>query len=211
MICNLGLVMAQSGQRTLLISSDLRRPEMDRVFGLEHEAGLSEVLQGTLPFDRAVRGLSDFILGKFGFDETVKNPYLANLFVMTSGHHLPESPTEVIGSRAMEELVRTARAQFDVVLFDLPPLLPVADGLMLAPKVDGVVLVYQVGRISRAALLRAKTQLDSVGAKLQGVVLNHVRPEVKSDPQYYYYYAYQKRYASEKAARAASERQETSR
>ena len=196
LICNLGLVMAQSGSRTLLMSSDLRRPELDRVFGLEREGGLAEILQGTLTFDRALRGLSDFILGKFGFDETVKHPYLANLSVITSGHRLPESPAELIGSKAMQDLLVMARAQFDVVLLDLPPILPVADSLVLAPLVDGVILVYQVGRISRGALLRAKTQLESVGAKLLGVVLNHVKPEVKSDPQYYYQ-AYKKRYAAE--------------
>ena len=199
MISNLGLIMAQSGSRTLLISSDLRRPELDRVFGLEREAGLAEVLQGTLTFDRALRGLSDFILGKFGFDETVKHPYLANLSVITSGHRLPESPAELIGSKAMQDLLAMARAQFDVVLLDLPPILPVADSLVIAPLVDGVVLVYQVGRISRGALLRAKTQLQSVGAKLLGVVLNHVKPEVKSEPQYYYQ-AYKKRYAAEQKA-----------
>lgn len=204
MICNLGLVLAQSGMRTLLISSDLRRPELDRIFGMEREAGLSEVIQGTLPFDRAVRGLSDFILGKFGFDETVKHPYLANLFVMTSGHHLQNSPSEVIGSKAMRDLLAAARAQFDVVLLDLPPLLPVADGLVLAPQVDGVMMIYQVGRISRGALLRAKTQLASVGATMVGVVLNHVRPEVRSEPQDYAYYAYQKRYAQRQAAGAGS-------
>ncbi len=201
MISNLGVVLAQSGSKTLILSTDLRRPELDRVFGLEGETGLSEVVQGTVTFERALRGLSDFILGRFGFDETVKHPYLANLFVMGSGHRLPNSPPELLGSKAMQETIATARSQFDVVLLDLPPILPVADSLVLAPQVDGIVMVYQVGRISRGALLRAKMQLDAVGGKLVGVVLNHVRPEVKTEPQYYYY-AYQRRYASEKASEA---------
>lgn len=199
MISNLGIVLAQSGVRTLLISSDLRRPELDRVFGLEREEGLSEVLQGSLTFERSLRGLSDFILGKFGFDETVKHPYLANLSLITSGHRLPENPAELIGSRAMQDLLAKARSQFDAVILDLPPILPVADSLVLAPQVDGVVLVYQVGRISRGALLRAKNQLESVGAAFFGVVLNHVKPEVKSEP-HYYYQAYKKRYAKEQKA-----------
>jgi tyrosine-protein kinase Etk/Wzc len=199
LVSNLALVTAQSGSRTLIISADLRRPEMDHVFGLEREAGVADVLQGTIPFDRAVRGLSDFILGKFGFDETVKHPYLANLFVMTAGHRLPNSPAELLGSKAMNELLATARQQFDVVLLDMPPILPVADSLVLASQVDGVLLVYQVGRISRGALLRAKMQLDSVGARLIGIVLNHVRPEVKTEPQYYYY-EYRRRYAEKGAA-----------
>lgn len=196
MISNLGVVLAQSGLRTLLVSADLRRPELDRVFGLEREEGLSEMLQGSITFERAARGLSDFILGKFGFDETVKHPYLANLSVITSGHRLPDNPAELIGSKAMQDFLARAKSQFDAVLLDLPPILPVADSLVLAPLVDGVVLVYQVGRISRAALLRAKNQLSSVGATFFGVILNHVKPEVKSEPQYYYQ-AYKKRYARE--------------
>lgn len=203
LLSNLGVVMAQSGSKTLILSTDLRRPELDHIFGLEGETGLSEVVQGTVSFDHALRWLSDFILGRFGFDETVKHPYLANLFVMGSGHHLPNSPPELLGSKAMQDILTQGRSQFDVVLLDLPPILPVADSLVLAPQVDGIVLVYQVGRISRGALLRAKMQLDAAGGKLIGVVLNHVRPEVKTESQYYYY-AYQRRYASEKASAAST-------
>ncbi len=189
---NLAVVAAQSGARTVLVAADLRRPQLAHIFGLPHNEGLTEVLLGTLPLDRVLRGLSDFILGKFGFDETVKHPYLANLFILTSGR-LPENPAELIGSKAMQALLMTLRQKFDVVIIDSPPLLPVTDSLLLAPKVDGVALVYQVGRISRAALLRAKIQLESVGTKILGVVLNHVQPEVQTDP-HYYYYAYRKRY-----------------
>jgi capsular exopolysaccharide synthesis family protein len=108
------------------------------------------------------------------------------LFIVTAGQ-LPENPVELIGSKTMRDLLKTLRSQFDVVLVDAPPLLPVADSLLIAPYVDGVVLVYEVGRISRAVLLRAKAQLESVGAKLLGVVLNHVRPEVQTQPRDYYY------------------------
>lgn len=193
-LSNLGIVVAQGGARTMLVASDLRRPEVDRAFGLSRDdPGLAEVLRGALPLSRVIRGLSDFILGKFGYDEAVKNPYLSNLFIINTGQ-LPENPVELIGSKLMQELLKTLRADFDVVLVDAPPLLPVADSLLLAPHVDGVVLVYEVGRISRAVLLRAKAQLESVGAKLIGVVLNHVRPEVQTQPRDYYYY--RQKYAS---------------
>ncbi len=191
-VTNLGLVTAQGGARTVLISGDLRKPQLSKSFGLQREAGLTEILRGDLTIERGIRGLSDFILGKFGYDEAVKHPYLANLFVVPSGR-IPENPVEVVGSKAMEGLLNTLKAQFDVVLVDAPPLLPVADSLLLAPHVDGVVMVYEVGRISRAALLRAKVQLESVSVKLLGVVLNHVRPELQTQPGYYYYrerYAY---------------------
>ncbi len=198
-LSNMGIVIAQGGAKTMLVASDLRRPELDRTFGLSREEnGLAELLRGAVPQERAIRGLSDFILGKFGYEEAVKNPYLSNLFIISTGQ-LPENPVELIGSKAMQDLLQTLRSQFDVILVDAPPLLPVADSLLLAPHVDGVVLVYEVGRISRAVLLRAKTQLESVGAKLLGVVLNHVRPEVQTQPRDYYYYRQRYAYAKKPA------------
>ena len=201
-ICNLGVVIAQGGSRILLVSGDLRKPRLTKSFGLSKEAGLTETLRGELPFERTIRGLSDFILGKFGYDEVVKNPYLANLFIVPAGT-LPDNPVELIGSQNTRELLQQLRAKFDVVLVDGPPLLPVADSLLLAPHVDGVVLIYEAGRTSRAAVLRAKALLDSVGAKLIGVVLNHVRPEVQTYP-YYYYYRQRYAYHSEKEAKSTS-------
>jgi Mrp family chromosome partitioning ATPase/uncharacterized protein involved in exopolysaccharide biosynthesis len=200
-LSNLGIVIAQGGAKTMLVASDLRRPEVDRAFGLSREEdGLAELLRGAVPLERAIRGLSDFILGKFGYEEAVKNPYLSNLFIISTGK-LPENPVELIGSKVMQDLLHTLRSQFDVILVDAPPLLSVADSLLLAPYVDGVVLVYEVGRISRAMLLRAKTQLESAGAKVFGVVLNHVRPEVQTQPRDYYYY--RQRYASHEGSEAA--------
>jgi hypothetical protein len=76
-LSNLGIVIAQGGVRTMLVASDLRRPEVDRAFGLSRDdPGLAEVLRGATPLERVIKGLSDFILGKFGYDEAVKNPYL---------------------------------------------------------------------------------------------------------------------------------------
>ncbi|HEX9780851.1 MAG TPA: GNVR domain-containing protein [bacterium] len=186
-LSNLGVVLAQNGVRTLLVSSDLRKPTLEDVFGIDRESGLGDVLHGTVPLERAVRGLSDFILGKFGYDEAVKNPYLANLFILPCGHERG-NPAELMASQSMRDVAGALRGRYDAVLLDGTPILPVADSLLLAPYVDGVVLVYQVGRISRAALLRAKIQLESAGTRIIGVVLNHVRPEVQSHPGYYYYY-----------------------
>jgi len=192
-VSNLAVVIAQGGSKTLLVSGDLRKPKLTRVFGLPKEGGLTEILQGQLPLEQGIRGLSDFILGRFGYDEAVKNPYLEHLFLITSGR-VPDNPVELLGSPAMQGLLKTVRGQYDVVLVDAPPILPVADSLLLAPYVDALVLVYEVGRISRAALWRAKAMLDSVGTKLAGIVLNHVRPEMQTYPYYYYYgsrYAYE--------------------
>lgn len=196
LISNLGIVTAQSGLKTILVSCDLRRPALSRAFELSREDGVAEVLRGEIKEEKAIKGLSDFILGKFGYDEAVKNPYLANLSIMTAGH-IPENPAELLGSQAMKNLIASLREKYDVILLDAPPILPVTDSVLIAPQVDGVVLVYQVGRISRGALVRAKMQLDAVGSKLLGVALNHVRPEVQTQPRDYYVYKQKYAYREE--------------
>ncbi len=76
----------------------------------------------------------------------------------------------------------------DVILYDSPPILPITDAAILGPQCDGVILVYEVGRTARSALLRAKQQMESVGCKIIGVVLNHVRQEAAVDTTYHYYH-----------------------
>ena len=88
--------------------------------------------------------------------------------------------------------MKELREKFDVILFDSPPVLPVTDAVLLASKVDGVILCYEVGRTSRDALARAKIQLESAGAKVLGLILNHTVPQ--SAAIYPYYYSYKYRY-----------------
>jgi len=200
---NLGVAFAQAGSRVLLVASDLRKPELPKALGIRRDIGLTEVLAGSVPVEKAIRSFADFAMGKLGFSQAVQTPGLDNLFLLSSGH-IPTNPSEILGSQTMRDLIQQLRRQYDLVILDSPPLLPVADGMLLAPLVDGVVLIYEVGRTARAALVRTKTQVETTGGKILGVVLNHIRPEsyYPAYPYYRYRYRYDTSEAEEPAERA---------
>ena len=129
-------------------------------------------------------------LGEMGFDEILKFPGIENISLISSGD-LPSNPVAVLESKRLRQLVEDARKDFDLVIFDSPPILPIADATILAPRMDSVILIYEIGRTARQALLRAKVQIESTGAKLAGVILNNIRPQTQSIMfSYPYYYKY---------------------
>lgn len=91
-------------------------------------------------------------------------------------------------------MIDALKARFDVIIFDAPPVLPVTDASILAPKMDAVVVVYEIGRTSREALLRSKIQLESVGAKIAGIVLNNTQSSSEAISLYPYYSRYKYKY-----------------
>lgn len=185
-IVNLALTMAQDGKRVLLVDADLRRPFVHARLGLERSPGLSEVLVGGLPWREAVRTVTDLMIGLLGVDRIVNTPGIDLLNVMTSGH-IPHNPAEYINSAKFLETIKEMRDEYDIVLFDTPPILPIADAVMMSAKVDGVVLVYQVGRIGRSALKRAKFLVSHAQGKVLGIVLTNVRAEITPEYGYYRY------------------------
>jgi tyrosine-protein kinase Etk/Wzc len=194
---NLALAFAQSGKRVLVVESDLRRPLIHTYFGLSREPGLTEILLGTLEWQNALRSLADVFLGKLDMDSLVRTPGLENLSFITSGT-LPPNPAELLGAAPMRSFIREVTEEFDVVLFDSPPVLPVTDAAVLASQVDSVLLVYQLGRAGRGLLRRAKSHLQTVQADLRGVVLNDIKAEVSDFSPAEYYYQYYSRYMDEK-------------
>ena len=90
----------------------------------------------------------------------------------------------------MTEFISQVKAAYDVVIFDTTPILPATDATILGTKVDGIIILYRVGKIARGALKRAKTQMDHVKANVLGIVLNGLKPEVSADYQHYGYYRY---------------------
>lgn len=204
---NLAVASAQMGKKTLLVDADFRRPVVHEIFGLERIPGLFEVLTKTIPYQQALKNVSDLlIVGNVEWREALKSPHLGYLNFLTAGHLSP-NPPELLHSQEMVELLRVLQGEFDFLIFDCPPVLPVTDTLILAPKLDGVVLVYQSGRTARNALKRAKVQLDTAQAKLLGVVFNDIRPvEVGSTSSYYYRYRkYYSEGVKEKSDRAEAE------
>jgi tyrosine-protein kinase Etk/Wzc len=190
---NLGIVVAQTGLKTLLVSADLRRPAIGKIFGLEREPGLSELLTGTVDLEGALKNIIDIMVGEMSFEDIRKTPGLENLTIIPSGK-LPYNPVKLLGSKEVGALIETLKRRFDVIIFDAPPVLPVTDASLLAPKMDCTVIVYENGRTSREALLRTKIQLESVNAKIAGIILNNTRSNTESMSLYPYYSRYKYRY-----------------
>jgi len=205
-LLGLAVSLSQMGIKTLILDCDLRRPSINKMLGIERDVGINEVVSGEVKIEQATKGLTDIMMGKLGFDDTLKTPGLDNLYIITSGH-IAANPSELLSSRKMQQLIDDMKNAYDIVLVDAPPVLSITDAAILAPKTDGVVLVYEMGRTARSALLRSKIQLESVGAKVLGVVLNHISPETYLDTGYYpYYYHYKYKYykADEKEEAANS-------
>ncbi|MBC3761663.1 polysaccharide biosynthesis tyrosine autokinase [Quadrisphaera oryzae] len=163
---NLAVTMADAGARVLLVDADLRRPTVARILGLVDDAGLATVLSG-----RAA--LAD-VLQPVGPQR---------LDVLTSGE-VPPNPNELLGSDHMGSLLEAARLQYDVVVLDSPPLLPVSDAAVLAARADGALLVVNGSMSTRKHVATSIRSLLMARARLMGVVLNRVKGQSAS-PYYY--------------------------
>ncbi|MFP4475046.1 MAG: GumC family protein [Desulfatibacillaceae bacterium] len=187
-VVNLALSMAQTGDKTLLVEADLRKPSIYRMFGLDKEPGLTDYILGNYRWQEAVNTITDVMLGDMELEDILRTPGLDNLSVMTAGT-TPPNPSEILRSPRFAEFIREAEKTFDVVLIDAPPVLPVADAAIIGAKVHGVIIVYEVGKVARGILKRAKVTLDNVDASVLGIILNNVKPEVSPD-FYTYHYRY---------------------
>lgn len=152
---NLGVVLAQAGKRTIVLSADLRRPRLHRLFDVSAEPGLTNVLAGEV---RASEVLQQVVASD-------------NLRLLPPGP-IPNNPAELLGSEAMHRLMSYLRDTCDFVLVDTPPLLDVADAAVMASTVDAVLLVASADRTTRADVEQARKLLDQVDANLIGTVLN---------------------------------------
>ena len=150
---NLAIVLADSGARVVIIDADMRRPKLAEYMGLEGAVGLSDVL-----IQRA--SLED-VLQPWG---------RGNLHVMPAGT-VPPNPSELLGSRAMSNLLRTLETDFDVVIIDLPPLLPVTDAAIVSKLTRGALVVVAAGRTHKGEFAGAIGALENVGAPVAGVIL----------------------------------------
>jgi capsular exopolysaccharide synthesis family protein len=152
---NLAVALAQVGRSVILISADLRYPRLHSLLGLGNEQGLGQVLLGTRPLDEALVSTS-----------------IPNLVVLPSGPVSGDEPVELLQSDRMSEVIRACR-QADFVIVDGPPVEPVADSLVLADLVDGVLLVADAHG-TRAGVQNARHQLEQVGGNILGGVLNRI-------------------------------------
>ncbi len=186
---NLAIALAQMGRKTLLVEADLRKPFLHFAFGLPKEPGLAEAILGNQPWTAVVRTVTDLMLGRLGLDQIVGAPNIDKLHLITSGTP-PSNPAEFLNSQRMTELIAAFREQFDMVIFDCAPVLPVTDAAILSSKVDGTVLVHRVGTIARAALRRSKTLLENVHGRVLGIILTGLKAEISPDFEELEYYRY---------------------
>jgi len=188
-IVNLALTMAQSGQKTLLVGANMRRPSIYRFFGIAREPGLSDILVGNAQWRDCVRGVADILMGRFEMEDIMASPGLDNLHIIEAGP-IPGNPSELLSTAAMRDFLQAVSAEYDIVLIDTPPILPVTDSAIVAGQVDGVLLVYQAGKVGRLVLKRAKAHLESARAKVWGIVLNDLQTEVSGYTYTHYYTHY---------------------
>ena len=186
-VVNLAITMAQSGNKVLLVEGDLRRPVIGKVFGIDQIPGLSDVILGNFKWKDVIRTITDIMVGKMSMDDILKTHGMDNLHIITSGT-IPPNSAELLSSKGIKDFIDEVRSDYDIVLIDGPPVLSATDAAILGSRSDGVILVYQVGKISRSTLKRAKTQLDNVKANVIGVVLNGLKAEFSPDFSDYDYY-----------------------
>ena len=173
-VANLAVVMAQAGNKTLVVDSDLRRPTVSALLGASGAVGLTDVLSG-----------------KMGLEEVITPTRVDGLYVIGSGY-LPPNPSEMLGSRKMKQVIAELSRGFEFVLFDSPPVLSVSDATELGARVDGVLLVVRCDVTAGGGLSRALSTMKAVHAKVVGIVLNDldIRKRFGGRSYDYYYRSY---------------------
>jgi capsular exopolysaccharide synthesis family protein len=172
---NLAVTLALGGAKVTLLDLDLRHPTVHRFLELEQEPGLTDALLNEEDRERAFTTLDK----------------IEGLRVITAGQHT-HNPAELLSSRTFQAFLDELTSESDVVVIDSPPVLPVADAVMLAGQVDRIVLVLENGKTHRSAAAQAVERLTSAGGRILGAVLNQIDQRANGYYSYYYYYYPQK-------------------
>jgi len=168
----LGTTMAQSGQRVLLIDTDMRRPRLHLSTGVSRNVGLSNLL-----------------VGDQDFDSVIKTTEIPNLFVLPCGP-TPPNPAELLISNRFETVLAELATRFDRIILDSPPLQVVTDGVVLSKHADGVILIVKAAQTLRDEIKRSARHVRTVGGTIFGVIVNGIEPNGRSGYSYYTYYGY---------------------
>jgi capsular exopolysaccharide synthesis family protein len=163
-LANLAVVMAQAGDRVIVVDGDLRRPQQHEIFGLSNS-----------------RGLTDWL--KEGGAPSLQETSTPGLRLLTSGP-LPPNPVALLSSNRLADLLSELSADADYILCDAPPVLAVTDAALWAGKVDGVLLVINAGRTKRDQAKRARDVLEKVRAHIVGAVLINTEDDAAAGGRY---------------------------
>lgn len=164
-VVNLALSIAMTGKHVLLIDADMRKPRIHKIFRLGNKKGLSNYLAG------------------IATDRIIKKSSQPNLDIITAGP-IPPNPAELLTSPRAFKLIHLAEMKYDLILFDSPPILTVSDGLNIAKLVQGTLLVARAGQTSNEMFQKGRRLLETIGAKITGVILNG--SEINKNNYYYY-------------------------
>ena len=175
-VFNLAAVFAQSGQRVIVVDSDLRRPPLHKMLRVTNNIGLT-----------------NYLLKQNSLEEVIQTTSLPTLDFMASGK-LPSSSLGILSSAQMRDLITELKQHYDFVFFDSPPVMGVSDASILASEVDMTVQVIQYRRYPQPMNIRAKQMIEKVGGNLAGIVLNNIN--MSQDESYYYYSGYYHEYYS---------------
>ncbi len=179
-VVNMSITMAQSNTRVLIVDTDMRRPRVHKIFGMNNEIGLTNL-----------------ILGETSYEDTIQRTPVPNLDVLMCGP-IPPNPAELLHTERFQTIVGELEDRYDLIVFDSPPTIAVTDSMILSQMVDGVLLVVKGGHTSKAIVRQARERLVGVNAPLLGCILNDIDLE---DRQYghqsYYYYRQYGQYYTE--------------
>ncbi|HXU75755.1 MAG TPA: polysaccharide biosynthesis tyrosine autokinase [Methylomirabilota bacterium] len=175
-VFNLAAVFAQSGQRVLVVDSDLRRPTLHKMFHVTNSLGLT-----------------NYLLKQNTLEEVIQTSKVAGFDFLASGK-LPSSSLGILSSAQMKSLIGELKQRYDFVFFDSPPIMGVSDASILASEVDMTLQVIQYRRYPQPMNIRAKQLIEKVGGNLVGIVLNNIN--MSQDESYYYYSGYYHEYYS---------------
>ena len=163
---NTAIVLAQMGARVLLIDADLRRARCHEILGVQRRQGITDILTG--------RGEPH---------ELIQSTSIPELFFLSRGS-TPPNPTDLVGSKKMQDTLRALSERYDYILLDSPPVMAVSDAVLLSTMVEGVILVINVQATPKRLLREARARLNYARAKMLGTVLN--RAELRAGAYAYY-------------------------
>lgn len=166
---NLGVVFAQEGKKVLIVDADMRKPTMHHTFGIFNTIGLSTVLSKQNEINSAIQ----------------ETP-IVGLYVLPSGP-IPPNPAELLSSKLFNAFLDEMKKNYDIIIFDAPPVLSVSDTQVLSHQCDGTLLIVQSGVAEKEVVLKAQAILAASQAKILGVVLNNCKMPKKQKYYYQYY------------------------
>lgn len=175
---NLAAAFAQIDKKVLIVDTDMRKGRQYTLFNLRPRPGLSNYLSGVVD--------QDFKGDKENIENYIQETYIDNLYLISAGS-VPPNPSELLVSSKMEKIINTLINKFDIIIFDAPPCLIVADALIISRLVDFNIIVSAQNITRKEDLIKARDAIEKVGGKVAGIVLNKVQMSLKTYENSYYY------------------------